>query len=231
MNPVQVFFRANGLVVLSVVVSILLLLAFFSLIGVDFNPHRKQHIDKIVTVESFISNIEKDVKLLNDDSNKDTAQDINGVNNEGNLTNIKYNYDLPTQDDSEETGRSVTVSLDPREKRKILALKERQRMLESTIKNQHKTVQTALLDSMNSSSICNPKTSTLLQAHDFCNMIKRPDTCDTNSCCIRLSSGDCVGGDSKGPTYQEKNGIVTNADYYYYMGKCYGKCPDKDSEH
>lgn len=185
--------------IMMVVILILGLLVLFSMLGVDFNPRNNEHIDKVVTIESFINEVDQD------DSIDKSAP--------------------PTSDDSEETGRPVNVSYDSSEADKQHHKQERERHVAAGIQHQHQAIHTALLDSMNPSSICNPKNSTLAEAHKTCSTITRANTCDLNSCCIRLGTGKCVGGDSKGPTYLAHGGQKVDADYYYYKAKCYGKCP------
>jgi len=55
------------------------------------------------------------------------------------------------------------------------------------------------------------------------------DNCAEVGCCVYLRdgfNGKCVAGTSDGPTYKtDPNGQMITADRYYYLGKCYGKCP------
>jgi hypothetical protein len=58
-----------------------------------------------------------------------------------------------------------------------------------------------------------------------CNSIPGND-CASSQCCVLLGGAKCVSGDEKGP-YRKENysdTTLTNKDYYYYQGKCYGNC-------
>ena len=48
------------------------------------------------------------------------------------------------------------------------------------------------------------------------------ENCNATNCCIWQNGKKCVAGDAKGPTYI--NGVSSDADYYSYKYKCYGKC-------
>jgi len=52
------------------------------------------------------------------------------------------------------------------------------------------------------------------------------NTCGSTSCCVLLGGQKCVYGDSQGPHFKSNysNFQVTNPEFYYYQGKCYGKC-------
>jgi len=53
------------------------------------------------------------------------------------------------------------------------------------------------------------------------------NTCASTSCCVLLGGQKCVHGDEYGPTAKANYSdiFVTNRDYYYYKGMCYGVCP------
>jgi len=50
--------------------------------------------------------------------------------------------------------------------------------------------------------------------------------CASTSCCVLLGGQKCVHGDSQGPKYKSNysNFLITNPEFYYYQGKCYGNC-------
>lgn len=52
------------------------------------------------------------------------------------------------------------------------------------------------------------------------------DVCASTNCCVLLGNETCVAGDEQGPSYQDhyRNPLISNRDYYYYKGKCYGNC-------
>jgi hypothetical protein len=66
------------------------------------------------------------------------------------------------------------------------------------------------------------------QLEESCSQLTK-DNCAEVGCCVYLRdgfNGKCVAGTSDGPTYKtDPNGQMITADRYYYLGKCYGKCP------
>jgi hypothetical protein len=58
-----------------------------------------------------------------------------------------------------------------------------------------------------------------------CNSVSGND-CASSQCCVLLGGAKCVSGDEKGPFRKENysDTTLTNKDYYYYQGKCYGNC-------
>jgi hypothetical protein len=53
------------------------------------------------------------------------------------------------------------------------------------------------------------------------------ETCASTECCVLVGGTKCVAGDSGGPTIKSVFSDVTipNRDYWYYQGKCVGRCP------
>ena len=47
------FLKNNIEYIIAFVILFISLLTMFTVLGVDFNPHRHEHIEKIVTIESF----------------------------------------------------------------------------------------------------------------------------------------------------------------------------------
>lgn len=75
--------------------------------------------------------------------------------------------------------------------------------------------------------ICNQNTGIDSKAkmEQSCNALTS-DVCASTTCCTLLGGSKCVSGDSQGP-YMKANyndPFVKNKDYYYYSGKCYGRC-------
>jgi hypothetical protein len=62
-----------------------------------------------------------------------------------------------------------------------------------------------------------------------CNKLDN-DTCAATSCCLLLGGQKCVAGNENGAKMTANYGdpTIVNREYYYYMGKCYGNCNDKD---
>ena len=77
------------------------------------------------------------------------------------------------------------------------------------------------------SGICNFHKDNPDKLEEACNSVS-PDTCGSMSCCVLLGGAKCVSGDEKGPKMKSNYSdiTVTNRDYYYYQGKCYGNCPN-----
>lgn len=52
------------------------------------------------------------------------------------------------------------------------------------------------------------------------------NTCASTSCCVLLGGQKCVYGNENGPKFKSNysNFLVTNPEFYYYQGKCYGNC-------
>jgi hypothetical protein len=64
-----------------------------------------------------------------------------------------------------------------------------------------------------------------------CNMIPK-DQCSATTCCVLLGGSKCVSGDEKGP-YRNANytdTTIRDKDYYYYKGKCHGRCDRNANE-
>jgi hypothetical protein len=72
---------------------------------------------------------------------------------------------------------------------------------------------------------CNATKSSVYNREQECNKIDS-DTCGSTSCCVLLGGEKCVAGSSSGPSIKANYSdfLITNRDYYYYQGKCYGNC-------
>jgi hypothetical protein len=58
-----------------------------------------------------------------------------------------------------------------------------------------------------------------------CNKLD-PNVCASTNCCVLLGGSKCVSGNQSGPLMKANYSdfLLTNRDYYYYNGKCYGNC-------
>jgi len=58
-----------------------------------------------------------------------------------------------------------------------------------------------------------------------CNALDK-NSCASTSCCALLGGQKCVYGNESGPYFKSNysNFMVTNPEFYYYQGKCYGNC-------
>ena len=215
MTTLQTFFKNNMESIIAMVVLIITLLTLFSVAGIDFNPHRHDHIEKIVTIESYIN----------------PTKSHGSIDNEGSSRLIKMSTKDDSEkvmlmDDTEETGSPASVSFS--EKQKVLASQKKQKQdhVFSLLKKKDKVFQKTLGDHKGIDSICAVHTKTK-DTESNCNKLKYAN-CNTTNCCVWLTHDNtCSAGNKKGPTYLEKNNKTVNKSQYYHMGKCYGsKCPE-----
>ena len=52
------------------------------------------------------------------------------------------------------------------------------------------------------------------------------NTCASTSCCVLLGGSKCVAGNENGPSMKSNysDTYLSNKDFYFYQGKCYGNC-------
>ena len=64
---------------------------------------------------------------------------------------------------------------------------------------------------------------TLLEQN--CNQLDTT-VCASTNCCVLLGGSKCVSGNNQGVTMKSNynDPSLSNTDYYYYQGKCYGNC-------
>lgn len=99
--------------------------------------------------------------------------------------------------------------------------------------------ETVYLSKLTNISTITPIQNTSAMGGGFCDYYKNnPDTleekcnsldtntCASTSCCVLLGGQKCVHGNENGPKFKSNysNFIVTNPEFYYYQGKCYGNC-------
>jgi len=99
--------------------------------------------------------------------------------------------------------------------------------------------ETVYLSKLTNISTLSPILNTSAMGGGFCDYYKdRPDeleqkcndlssnTCASTSCCVLLGGQKCVYGNENGPKFKSNysNFLVTNPEFYYYQGKCYGNC-------
>jgi hypothetical protein len=72
---------------------------------------------------------------------------------------------------------------------------------------------------------CRATKSSIYNREQECNKIDS-NTCASTDCCVLLGGEKCVAGNSSGPSIKANYSdfFITNRDYYYYKGKCYGNC-------
>jgi hypothetical protein len=76
------------------------------------------------------------------------------------------------------------------------------------------------------SGFCKASESNPSETETQCNKLDA-NTCAATSCCALLGGTKCVAGDESGPINKSNYSdiSVTERDYYYFQGKCYGNCP------
>lgn len=72
---------------------------------------------------------------------------------------------------------------------------------------------------------CPEKDSSFFGTDEKCQQLDK-DTCGSTTCCVLIGGQKCVAGNQYGPTNRANYGDqrLTNRDFYYYKGKCYGNC-------
>jgi hypothetical protein len=72
---------------------------------------------------------------------------------------------------------------------------------------------------------CQATKASIYEREQKCNEIDS-NTCASTECCVLLGGEKCVAGNSSGPSIKANYSdfLITNRDYYYYKGKCYGNC-------
>ena len=72
---------------------------------------------------------------------------------------------------------------------------------------------------------CAATKSSVYNREQKCNQIDS-NTCASTGCCVLLGGEKCVAGNENGPSIKANYSdfLITNRDYYYYQGKCYGNC-------
>jgi hypothetical protein len=72
---------------------------------------------------------------------------------------------------------------------------------------------------------CQATKSSVYNREQKCNQVD-VNTCASTGCCVLLGGEKCVAGNESGPSIKANYSdfLITNRDYYYYQGKCYGNC-------
>ena len=76
---------------------------------------------------------------------------------------------------------------------------------------------------------CKQEANFPLKIDEKCRQVDK-NQCASMSCCVLLGGSKCVAGNENGPTMSKyySDSTIVNRDYYYYQGKCYGHCPERD---
>jgi hypothetical protein len=72
---------------------------------------------------------------------------------------------------------------------------------------------------------CAATKSSVYDREQKCNKIDS-NSCASTECCVLFGGEKCVAGNESGPSIKSNYSdfLITNRDYYYYKGKCYGNC-------
>lgn len=72
---------------------------------------------------------------------------------------------------------------------------------------------------------CASTESSMIEREKKC-MALSEDTCAATDCCVSFGGQKCVAGDISGPSIKSNYSdfLITNKDYYYFKGECYGNC-------
>lgn len=73
--------------------------------------------------------------------------------------------------------------------------------------------------------ICEANKESKIELETACQKLDS-NTCSSTTCCVLLGGQKCVAGNQNGPTMRSNYSDmgISNTDYYYYQGKCYGNC-------
>lgn len=207
------FLKNNIEYIIAFVILFISLLTMFTVLGVDFNPHRHEHIEKIVTIESFEGQSSDNDDLLE----RSPVQPLGSLEENPGLYQVK--------DGAEETGRSVSASASRRDQKIIAERRNRERRIKTLLVNANSNFVQTLADSKGLSSQCHARFGDQISTEKHCNNIKRAKGCATNNCCVWLfneSAPKCVSGSSSGPVYLTRDGKSIDDQKYFHKGKCYG---------
>ena len=72
---------------------------------------------------------------------------------------------------------------------------------------------------------CAATESSVIEREKKC-MALPADICSATECCVSFGGQKCVAGGISGPSIKSNYSdfLITNKDYYYFKGKCYGNC-------
>jgi len=78
--------------------------------------------------------------------------------------------------------------------------------------------------------ICNLYSNYPEKLENACNNLDNGTCRRLSPCCVLLGGSKCVSGSQQGAKmkYNYSDFLIKNRDYYYYLGNCYGNCPQYD---
>jgi hypothetical protein len=83
---------------------------------------------------------------------------------------------------------------------------------------------------INPNNICNLYSNYPEKLENACNNLDNGTCRRLSPCCVLLGGSKCVSGNQQGAKikYNYSDFLIKNRDYYYYLGNCYGNCPQYD---
>jgi len=83
---------------------------------------------------------------------------------------------------------------------------------------------------INPNDICNLYSNYPERLENACNNLDNGTCRRLSPCCVLLGGSKCVSGNQQGAkmSYNYSDYLIKNRDYYYYLGNCYGNCPQYD---
>lgn len=215
MAPFINFMENNIGYIIAIVALFISLMTLFTFLGVDFNSHSKEHIEKIVTVEGMLASL--------DDNEESTVPQSLGI------TEKTENNPKPVQleDSSEMTGSSSMVTTSTNQAKELQEKKRKRNRILGMLKAADTSFLHSLADKKGTSSHCHPRFAKVEDSERHCNKISQHKVnCDIHNCCVWLvhdKGPQCVAGGRHGPVYHTRNGKPIDSSKYFYQGKCYGK--------
>ena len=214
MAALKNFMENNVGYIIAIVALFISLMTLFTFLGVDFNPHGKEHIEKIVTIEGMLASL--------DDNEESTVPQTPGI------TQPTTNNPKPVQleDSSEMTGSSSMVTTSTNQAKELQEKKRKRNRIKRMLKATDASFTQSLADKKGTSCHCHPRFSKVKDSERHCNRISNKLNCDIHNCCVWLvhdKGPQCVTGGPNGPVYHTRNGKPIDSSKYFYQGNCHGE--------
>lgn len=208
------FMKNNIGYIIAIVALFISLMTLFTFLGVDFNPHGKEHIEKIVTIESMLNPL--------DDNEEATVQPTPSI------TEKTENNPKPVQleDSSDMTGSSSMVTTSKKQGDELQEKRRKRDRILGMLKAADTSFVHSLADKKGTNSHCHPRFAKVEDSEKHCNRISHKVNCDIHNCCVWLPNEKrpkCVAGGPNGPVYHTSKGEPVDSSKYFYQGKCHGE--------
>lgn len=212
MAALKNFMENNVGYIIAIVALFISLMTLFTFLGVDFNPHGKEHIEKIVTIEGMLAPL--------DDYEESTVNQPPGITK---LTTSDQNP-VHLEDSSEMTGSSSMVTSSTKQSKMLHEKIRKRNRIKRMLKATDASFTQSLADKKGTSSHCH-RWGKVKDSERHCNKISNKLNCDTQNCCVWLvgdKGPQCVAGGPNGPVYHTRNGNPIDSSKYFYQGNCHG---------